>query len=77
MQTCSELIERFGGAAKMSPEIDVPANTIRQWAARESIPSWSWASIVEAGRKLSIEGVTLEALAEMAARSRPAKASAA
>ena len=73
MQTSSELIERFGGAAQMAAEIDVPANTIRQWAARDSIPAWCWQTIVEAAKRRAIELVTLEVLADMAARSRPAR----
>jgi len=77
MQTSSELIEQFGGAAQMATEIDVPANTIRQWAARDSIPAWCWQAIVEAAKRRSIEAVTLEVLADLAARARPSKASAA
>lgn len=73
MQTSSELIERFGGAAQMAAEIDVPANTIRQWAARDSIPAWCWQAIVEVAKRRAIDGVTLEVLADMAARSRPAR----
>lgn len=73
MQTSSELIDRFGGAAQMAAEIDVPANTIRQWAARDSIPAWSWQAIVEAGKRREIAEVTLEVLADLAARSRPMK----
>lgn len=76
MQSFSELIDCFGGAAQMASEIDVPANTIRQWAARDSIPAWSWQGIVEAAKRRSIEAVTLELLASLAARLRPGKSAA-
>jgi hypothetical protein len=70
MDTFSELIERFGGAAKMSAEIGEPANTIRQWSARGSIPARHWHTIVDAARRLYIAGVSFEVLATLAARAR-------
>lgn len=66
MKTCSEVIERFGGAAKMATAIDEPANTIRQWAARDSIPARCWQSIVIAAEKQGLSGVTFEVLAKLA-----------
>jgi len=68
MHTSSQLIERFGGAAKMAPQIDVPANTIRQWAARDSIPARYWHAIIEGAKKQNIRGVTAETLANLARR---------
>lgn len=67
MQTFADLIEAFGGAAKMAPEINQPSNTIRQWSARGSIPARCWHEIIEAARRLGIKGVTAAALAEFAA----------
>ncbi len=67
METFSDLIERFGGAAKMAVAIGESANTIRQWSARRSIPGRYWEAIVEAAQRLYIEGVTFEALASIAA----------
>ena len=68
MHTIGELIERFGGAAKMAPEIGQSAATIRQWAARESIPGRYWQEIVDAARQRNVRGVTFAALAELAKR---------
>lgn len=69
MKTVADLIDRFGGAAKMAGEIDgLEANTIRQWSARGSIPARYWHAIVEAAKRLNLEEVNLEVLAEIAAR---------
>lgn len=68
MNTFADLIERFGGAAKMAPEINEMPNTIRQWSARGSIPARYWHSIIEAARRLKVTGVTYSALAEIANR---------
>lgn len=72
MQTSSDLIERFGGAAKMAPLISVPANTIRQWAARDSIPARYWHAIIEEARKLGVRGINAESLASLAGRKKAA-----
>lgn len=72
MQTFADLIERFGGAAKMAPEIREPANTIRQWSSRGSIPARYWHSIIEAARRLNIRGVNASTLAELANRRKAA-----
>jgi len=72
MDTISDLIKRFGGAAKMAPEIAELPNTIRQWAARNSIPARYWHSIIEAARRLNVRGVTYAKLAELAHQRRAA-----
>ena len=72
MESVSDLINRFGGAAKMAPEIDTDANTIRQWAARGSIPGRHWSVIVTAATRLEIDNVTLELLAGLAEKVRAA-----
>lgn len=66
MKTSAEVIARLGGAAKLAPEIDEPANTIRQWAARDSIPARCWQSIVNVAHRQGEQGVTLEVLARIA-----------
>ena len=71
MHTFAELIEKFGGAAKLAGEIGEQANAIRQWSARNSIPARHWHSIVEAAARLQVPGVTFEALAGVAS-GRPA-----
>lgn len=68
MESFSALVERFGGAAKMAPEIGELPNTIRQWVARGSIPARYWQKIIEAARRLNVRGVTYAALAELANR---------
>lgn len=72
METFGDLIERFGGAAKMAPEIGELPNTIRQWSARGSIPAHYWHTITEAAKRLGIRGVTFAALGELASRKKAA-----
>lgn len=68
MKTFGDLIDHFGGAAKMAAEIPgIEANTIRQWSARGSIPARYWRAIVDAATRLGIEGVTFEVLGMIAA----------
>jgi hypothetical protein len=66
MHSFSDLIERFGGAAKMAPEIGASANTIRQWSSRGSIPGRYWQTIIDAAKRLNIRGVNAAKLAELA-----------
>lgn len=66
MHTFADLIERFGGAAKMAPEINELPNTIRQWSARGSIPARYWHKIIEAAKRLNVRGVNAATLATLA-----------
>jgi hypothetical protein len=68
METFSDLVDGFGGAAKMAPQISESPNTIRQWVARGSVPARYWQQIIEAAQRLSVRGVTYAALAELANR---------
>lgn len=72
MQTSSDLVERFGGAAKLAPHIAVPANTIRQWVARDSIPVRYWHSIIDEARRQRIRGINADTLANLAGRKKVA-----
>jgi hypothetical protein len=72
MESFADLIERFGGAAKMALAIGELPNTIRQWAARNSIPARYWQTIVTAARDNNVRGVSHAALAELAGRRRAA-----
>lgn len=66
MQNFADLIERFGGAARMALEIGVSANTIRQWACRNSIPGRYWQKIIDTAKRLGIRGINAAKLAELA-----------
>lgn len=66
MATVADIIERFGGAAKMAPLIGTPANTIRQWSVRGSIPGRCWQAIVTAAECVGVGDVTFEVLAQIA-----------
>ena len=51
--------------------------TVRQWRNRSVLPDRKWKAAVEHARRRGIEGVTLEILAEIAARGDGAGAAAA
>lgn len=69
MHSFADLIDSFGGAAKMAPEINQVPNTIRQWSARGSIPARYWRAIIEAAERLDIKNVNAGTLAELASAS--------
>lgn len=73
--TFGDLIDRFGGAAKMAPLIGVAPNRVRQWSCRNSIPGRFWRKIIDAAKEQGIRGVNAAKLAELA--SAPAEAQAA
>lgn len=72
MQTVAELVDRFGGAAKMAPAINQTPEKIRQWSARNSVPGRYWLVIIEAARQLGIRGINAGALAELASQKKAA-----
>jgi hypothetical protein len=71
MNNFADLVEKFGGAAKMAPAIDVPPTTIRQWAFRNSIPAKHFNRIVEAARGLGLPDITLQLLGDLADGRKP------
>lgn len=68
MNTFRDLIDRFGGAAKMAAEIDEQPATVRQWASRDSIDARYWKKIIAAARRLGLRGINSEVLTELASR---------
>lgn len=68
MNTFADVIDRFGGAARMAGEIHEEANTIRQWASRDSIDARYWKKIIAAARRLGIRGINSNVLTELASR---------
>lgn len=63
------------GATSLASDIGVAIITVRAWRVR-GIPAGYWIDLVAAAWRREIQGVTLELLAEMAARQRIAQAAA-
>lgn len=70
MQTVSEVFAAFGGYGGLAAALKVPTGTASAWKTRDSIPAEYWGDVVAAASERSIAGVTLEALAKMAASKR-------
>lgn len=71
MQNLSDVIDAFGGYAKMADAIGCPPGTASAWKTRGSIPVRYWARIVEEAEVLGIAGITFELLGRIAAAPRP------
>ena len=67
MNSFVDIIDAFGGAAPFGGAIGIPDSHARAMKARNSIPDGYWLKTVEAARERSIENVTLESLAALAA----------
>jgi len=72
MQNVAELVDRFGGAAKMAAVINQAPEKIRQWSARNSVPGRYWLEIIAAARQLGIKGVNASTLTELASQRKAA-----
>jgi hypothetical protein len=68
VQTFSEIINRWGSPADLAEDLGEEVGTVRQWRNRNSLPDRVWKGAVASAAKRQIDGVTLEVLAEIAAR---------
>ncbi|WP_154071168.1 hypothetical protein [Bradyrhizobium lablabi] len=67
MQSFSDIIAAFGGVVPFRDALGLPDVNARQMKQRDSIPAGYWPRTVEAALERGIKGVTLEALADLAA----------
>jgi hypothetical protein len=67
MQTFSQIIDAFGGAASFGAAVGIPDSHARAMKARNSIPDGYWLKAVNAAQDRGIDGVTLESLAAISA----------
>lgn len=63
------LIELWPSRDGMASDIGARASAVSKWWQRDNIPAEWWTAILATERS----GITLEVLAELAARTRPAK----
>lgn len=71
MQTFDDVFVAFGGPRRLAAALGIRHFHAGTMKARGSIPPAYWSDLVSAANELGIEGVTLEALAEMAKAKRP------
>lgn len=63
------LINRWPALSAFADDIGVPYVTAKAMRRRGSIPAAYWLRVVECARARNLDGVSLEILAEMAAKS--------
>ena len=71
----SEIIDAFGGPPKFGPAIGIKVPHAGTMKNRDKIPDHHWNDTVAAAERAGIPGVTLEALAKIAAAKKRAPAS--
>lgn len=55
MLTAEDIIERLGGAKKLSDELDIPLTTVASWKPVNFIPKWWQRPLLEVAHKLEIQ----------------------
>ena len=74
MQTFADLLDQWPKPTAEQPlhplatDLGVRSSLIAVWKHRDSIPAEHWQGVVASAERLSIEGVTLELLASLAAK---------
>lgn len=63
-----EIISRWPSLAAFAEDIGVPEKTAAQIKWRDSVASKYWKAMVDGAARREISGVTLEVLADLAAR---------
>jgi len=65
--TFQQLIDAWPSLSDFASDLGVPYGTAKQMRRRDSIASGHWAKVVGAAARREIDGVTFDALAEIAA----------
>ncbi len=68
MQTFTDVINRWEKPSDLAEDLGEEVGTVRQWRNRDTLPDRVWKATVEAAERREFRGVTLEVLAEIAAR---------
>lgn len=66
--TFANVIDQLGGSARVAELLSVPPGTAAAMKSRDSIHPKYWSRIVEAARARGVKGVSLQVLADLAAR---------
>lgn len=75
-QSFTAIVALWPSPDTMAVELGAKVETVRKWRQRDSIPADWWLAVVE-GAKRRGETLTVNDMAELAARKRPEEASAA
>lgn len=67
MRTFADVFAEFGGPTRLAEAIGIKPFHAQTMKARASIPPGYWPRVVAAAKERGIEGITFEALAEIAA----------
>lgn len=67
--TFADVVQKWPSVAALSRDIGRSPNVVKQWRRRASIPPEYWLDVERAARRRGIEGVTVFAMAEIAAAS--------
>lgn len=63
-----EVVNQFGGAARLARVLGISDITVRSWKFRDRIPNDYWPEIARAARRQGIPGMTVERLAQLGER---------
>lgn len=74
MNSNRQIIELWETRSAFADDIKIKEGTASAWWQRDSIPKEFWKAIVEAAKTRKFKGVTLEVLADIAAKSLPSDA---
>ena len=73
MQTFTQVIDRWPNLSDFAQDAGVDYGTAKQMRRRDSIAAEYWPAIIDGARRRTFDDVTLELLAQLAARKRHAK----
>lgn len=76
MQTFADIINLWDTAEAFGADLGITGLRARQWRNRNSIPPEWWTATVEAAKRRDLGGVSLQLLADLAARRREPEAAA-
>lgn len=68
METFADIIGLWPTAESLGDDIGQTGLVVRAWKRRNNIPSEHWASVIRAAASRGLDGVTAEALTDLAAR---------
>lgn len=72
MQTYVSVCELWGDDKALAADVGASEFAVQKWRQRDKIPAGWWGAVVEAAERRGFPHVTLEALADIAARKRAA-----
>ena len=72
MDSVAAIFEGLGGVTAVAEMLGSPLGTVSAWKSRDSIPAEYWSRLIAAAKARGVDGVSYEALAQIAARRRSA-----